>query len=146
MQRFCIRCYIFKLTVICICIVIMPSLKKSFWKKLIKSIRLWPLSRLKKYLKSRQKVFTRIDKHLKNTKEIFRILISCLEWDSYRSNGFEKKLLILKQNSCILRLWIYESSILHSWVCVYKGYFFFIIRSKACLFDIILFSINVEKT
>ena len=103
----------------------MPSLKKSFWKKLIKSIRLWPLSRLKKYLKSRQKVFTRIDKHLKNAKEIFRILISCLEWDSYCSNGFEKKLLILKQNSCILRLWIYESSILHSWVCVYKGKFFY---------------------
>lgn len=71
----------------------MPSLKKSFWKKLIKSIRLWPLSRLKKYLKSRQKVFTRKDKHLKNAKEIFRILISCLEWDSYRSNGFEKKVI-----------------------------------------------------
>lgn len=49
----------------------MPSLKKSFWKKLIKSIRLWPLSRLKKYLKSRQKVFTRIDKHLKTQKRYF---------------------------------------------------------------------------
>lgn len=34
-----------------------------------------------------------IDKYLKNVKEIFCILISCLEWDSYCLNGFEKKVI-----------------------------------------------------
>lgn len=123
----------------------MPSLKKSFWKKLIKSIRLWSLSRLKKYLKSRQKVFTRIDKHLKNAKEIFRILISCLEWDSYRSNGFEKKLLIWNKIVVFFDC-EYMKVVFFTVESVYIRENFFIIRSKAYLFDIILFSINVEKT